>query len=939
MSNILHKSSLLCLFILVFTTGVRANGSILQSRYTKGHPVLYEDVWDMAPYSYLNDHGQPEGFNIDLVRMICKRLNIPVVFKLRPFGESLEALQSESCDLTIAVYFNQRKRYGLFGDNTITIFTYSTLGPKGWANRIKTRDDLLNNKVIVRRKSFCDYLMRQKGLLGNSIPYDDMAQAAMHIEDKDSGQILYNTMAIKWLKRQYKLDNLVITPVDMEHAEYRFMSHDATLLHAVDSVFTVMSTENDLQPLRNKWFYPEHTQSVLTKGLWKMIIGSSAFVICILLLYQFIYRLRLKHIQERIRRENKRLVLIQEAGNVRMWTYNVHEDTFTTYHSNGDIAHQYSSQKFYLQYSTEDSSQIRKAIFDIKEGITSDASLAVQRFVRKDPHNKHIFYLKISVMHRTKGRAISIIGTNRDFTNEQHEQEEANKLMLRYTSLFNGSTLAMISYDANGIIKDMNATAMKIFGIKDKQAFIRSRRSIKDNKNIRNLDFDKQSVYFFSTINDHDYEKWASLLVKVRDKFYYENIITAVKDEQEKIIAYYSIGRDITDLVKESHREKEEMNKVLEASSTLKKYISQINNALYEGRIRFIDYNPFNHSITITRENEANTIKLSQAQFLNMAPKNEWKRIIMLMKQMDEQKAVDFDATFQLTRTFDKEETRYWQVICSPSLTSEGGVRNYKLLCRDVTKLTLTNMRLKEENKKAQETELLKRAFLQNMSYEIRIPLNAVIGFAELFDTEHDLDDERVFAAEIKKNTETLLELVNDVLLLSKLDANMIEIKKEPIDFASIFETLCEQGWHRDLSEDVKAVIVNPFEHLVADIDLQYLSYVIQHVARNAAHFTSAGFIQDKYEKRQDSLTILIEDTGSGISPEDLPHIFDRFMRSDNNSHQFGTGLGLSISKAIIELMGGQIEVRSELGRGTWVWILLPCKVESIVRKQELSSL
>ena len=197
-------------------------------------------------------------------------------------------------------------------------------------------------------------------------------------------------------------------------------------------------------------------------------------------------------------------------------------------------------------------------------------------------------------MHRMKGRAISIIGTNRDFTNVQHEQEEANKLMLRYTSLFNGSTLAMISYDANGIIKDMNATAMKIFGIKDKQAFIRSRRSIKDNKNIRNLDFDKQSVYFFSTINDHDYEKWASLLVKVRDKFYYENIITAVKDEQEKIIAYYSIGRDITDLVKESHREKEEMNKVLEASSTLKKYISQINNALYEGRIRFIDYNPFN---------------------------------------------------------------------------------------------------------------------------------------------------------------------------------------------------------------------------------------------------------------------------------------------------------------------------------------------------------
>lgn len=932
------KSILLCL-LLLFVVAAKANDSILHTRYTETNPLLYEDVWDMAPYAYLNEHGQPRGFNIDLVQAICNRLGIPVRFKLRPYGESLEALKDDNCDLTIGIYINQRKQYGLFGDNTITILTYSTLGPKTWANRVRNEDDLLNNKVIIRKNSFCDYMMQGKGLQGNGISEDDMIQAAMLIEETDTGQILYNTMSAKWIKRQYNLDNLVITPVDMKHAEYRFIGHDKELLHAMDSVFTIMNTDSELQPLRNKWFYPEHADQEKAKNVWTMVFLSAIAIFFILLFYQLIYKLRLRRMQAHIKRENNRLRFIQEAGNVRMWTYDLHKDTFTTYHANGKVAHNYSSQKFYVQYSTEDAGQIKTAILDIMEGRASNVSLIAQRFVRKDPLNKHIFNLEISAMQKSFGQVTSIIGTTRDFTKEQREQEEANKLMLRYTSIFDASTLAIVYYNGNGIIKDMNATAMKIFGITNKNAYIHSQRTIWDVKNLDAIEFKKQSVLFFSTINDLNYQKWASPLIHINNEFYYENLITAVKDEQGKNIAYYSIGRDITELVKESHRQKEEMNKVVQATNTLKSYVNQLNNALNEGCIRFINYDPFKHSATFTKEDGGIPFELSQVQILSMSPQSEWSRLIQFAKDMDKRIITDHNMIFKLFNPQKKREIQYWQVISSPSYNLKGEIMHYKLLCRDVTKLTLTNMQLKEENKKAQETELLKRSFLKNMSYEIRIPLNAVIGFAELFESDHDVADEQVFATEIKKNTEKLLELVDDVLLLSKLDANMIEIKKEPIDFASVFESLCTEGWGKDLAPDVRTVVVSPYEHLVVEIDIQMLSYVIEHITRNSSHFTTVGFVQAKYEYRQNSLTILLEDTGSGISTKDLPHVFERFMRSDSDSIKFGTGLGLPISKAIIEKMGGQMELRSELGRGTWVWILLPCKATSMLRKQEIALL
>ena len=225
-----------------------------------------------------------------------------------------------------------------------------------------------------------------------------------------------------------------------------------------------------------------------------------------------------------------------------------------------------------------------------------------------------------------------------------------------------------------------------------------------------------------------------------------------------------------------------------------------------------------------------------------------------------------------------------------------------------------TEMRLMEESKKAQETEELKNTFLLNMSYEIRTPLNAVLGFAELFNSPHDVEDEPVFAEEIKRNTDELLNLVNDILFISRLDAKMVEFPKEPSDFATLFDGWCYMGWSA-LGPNVKTFIDNPYTC--------------------SASYTSEGSVRAKYEYHHGELNIVLEDTGIGIRKEVLSHVFDRFVK-DDQSKISGTGLDMPIVKELVEQMGGQIEIQSEQGKGTTCYVMIPCEMISREKKTEI---
>ena len=243
---------------------------------------------------------------------------------------------------------------------------------------------------------------------------------------------------------------------------------------------------------------------------------------------------------------------------------------------------------------------------------------------------------------------------------------------------------------------------------------------------------------------------------------------------------------------------------------------------------------------------------------------------------------------------------------------------------------------LKDESLRAQETELLKDTFLQNMSHEIRTPLSAVIGFAELLGMEHDPEEEPLFIDHIKRNSNLLLQLVNDVLFISRLDAHMVEFKKQPTDFAMLFEGWCHLGWSNHRPE-VSVSVESPYEHLVVDIDDTYLPTVIQRLCSNSANATREGYIRSRYEYRHGMLVIGIEDSSPGLDKESVKRAFERFVRDSKGDYN-DTGLSLPIIKELTEQMGGIIDFQSEPGKGCSVWVSIPCTATQSEKKDVITA-
>lgn len=223
----------------------------------------------------------------------------------------------------------------------------------------------------------------------------------------------------------------------------------------------------------------------------------------------------------------------------------------------------------------------------------------------------------------------------------------------------------------------------------------------------------------------------------------------------------------------------------------------------------------------------------------------------------------------------------------------------------------------------------MKDAFLRNMCYEIRTPLNCVVGFAELIENDPDADDEKIFIEEIKKNSRNLLNLVNNILFLSRLDAGMIEFKTVTVDFATFFEGHCRAAWQHCQQPGVEYIVENPYEHLVLDIDLTNLGIVIDQIAINAAQHTTSGLIRARYDYNGEALTVAIQDTGCGIPAEQSDKIFERF----STTHSGSSGLGLPICQEVVRRMGGRIHVKSDVGKGTIFWVVIPAIASEVERK------
>jgi len=916
------RKYILSVLLVATATVCTATETGYMKTYTEHSPLVYEDAWDLWPYSFINKNGEPDGFNIELLHLIFKQLDIPYVIKLKPTKDALKDLRDGNSDLMLGMEADFHNEYGLYGQAVVKFFTHSVVHHKSQPLKAFTFEDLATHKVIVHTGSFSHHLMIDHGWGDNAIGYNDMQEALQVVNERKEGLVVWNTISLKWLLIEHNLKDLEIMPVGMPSGEYKFMANDPYLLARLDSVYGELFSTEQLQALQKKWFYPEYRETGIPTWVWKVAVALSIIAAGLLLSF-LVYHHREKKVTQLLKKSNARLSLILQTSGVSLLTYDIAASQFTWLGSDGKPQKGLINLDFARRFPHEHLDRLLNALRQLKEGKKEKDTLELKfKGGENDPTIRDVI-INLSVLRRnSKGKPAVLLGTLSDITEESRKQQKTRNTMARYLSVFNTSMINLMYFNEQGILTNLNERTCNALHVTKEEMLA---RKLTINDIFKDYTLTDGFDIFYATMR-FDLPDWEH--TGQTKKTYYETQLMPVYGDDQKLLGIYATGRDVTEMANNYKQAHENEKRIREANKIVTDYVNNINYALKAGGVRMAVYSPNTHLLTVY--NQMNTVQhtLTQARCLALVEETSKKEAMRMINSMDTCSPKTISAEFMTLIPQQQTGRLYLHLHFVPITDKEGNVTSYLGMCRDVSEIKATERLLAQETEHAQQTENEKNEFMRNMSYEIRTPLNNVVGFAELFEKEHTPEEESIFISQIKENSSRLLDLINNILFISRLDARMIEITPHTVNFAEVFEGYCKEGWKRRTVHGVRYIVENTYHRIMLNIDDMNLAHVIRQVTANAAQNTATGTVRARYDYINDQLVITIEDTGCGIPEEKLHNIYDRFVSGKAG----GTGLGLSICRELMEQMGGTIKIKSKVGKGTTVWISLPCQASEIER-------
>ena len=638
------------------------------------------------------------------------------------------------------------------------------------------------------------------------------------------------------------------------------------------------------------------------------------------------------------KKQKARLALIMKTSKLRLWFYDPTTRHCCYLSEAGDYEREYNPADFALFFHRDDLDRMRSLVFAICEGKMDTGKVSVRSRAGRESDCKH-YEISFSVMSRgIDGLPTSLMAIQHDVTEEYRRQQKINQLLVRYHTIFNSSLLDMLYYDKNGVLTDLNERACKSFNVKSREQVLDGSFLLKNNPFYSQIPLNEMtntltgSIIDFSEFGLPEYrlEEFG-----LEGKMYYESTINTIRNLQGELEGVYMSGRDISEMVNSYHRQQAGIRQLQQGTESIQQYISNIDYALSVSGVQLVNYYPHSYTFELINRETKKTLRMSQLRCIRLATLRFRRTVNSALNRMDHLTKRGIMQAIEI-EIRDKKGRQIWLLFnMVPMLNEKGEVERYFGTYRDITDMVATEQQLAVETKKAQETELLKQAFLTNMSYEIRTPLNNIIGYAGLFTGDHDEGDEPFFIEQIRQSTGELLLLVNDILYISRLEANMEEYKREAVDFASAFEGYCRNGLST-IKPGVQSVIVQPYNRLVVDIDASHVSMIFQRLCNLSCMVTDSGSITVSYEYHRGELIILFEDTGNGFPEEVAAHVLDQHFARREDGGLIGSGLDLPIVQLLTKQMGGTIEIQSDYGKGTSVWVSIPCTASVIEKKRNL---
>ena len=659
--------------------------------FSESSPLIYEDVWDLWPYSFLNDNGDPDGFNIDLIRLMMKDLNIPYVIRLKPSSEAYHDLKEGKSDLMLGLAQGFHDEFGMYSKNAVTLFTQSVVTPMNKPVEIKAFRDLGKPglKVIVNDSSLCHHLMIDYGWGANALPDKDIGEAIQRVSAKGEGQIVWNTLSLKWLINRYHIDDLELTPVNMPHGEYKFMSNNQQLLDKLDEAYTRLYTNDKIQPLQDKWFYPERQNMDEPTGMW-YLLGGGLLLLVFMVVYVISYRIQDRKIRLENIKRNNRLALILQTSQVHIWTYDIKTNQFSWHNDNGQVAYTYSIEEFSQRYSREDFVSLKSALEKLAETRKTDEEeeekeielnlrakdletipAGEQSLGMGGDTNDRDYHIVLSVLSRDKnGNPAVIIGTKKDVTEEQQLKRLDEERTLRYWSIFYTPILGIILFNKDGRLVNINPKACDIFGCNAEE-------TIEEGIDIHSM--------FNIDIQDLEDMDGYQATQTVSDDMITEFRLMTIHDDAGEMLGVFAFCRDITMSVSSKDQEKEVQKKIDALHDEQRQYDEILNATISDTDIRQVTYSPDSHTLTIYRGTDTIQHALTQTRCMTLVDEQSQRQAMRLLSNMDgyEDKVIEYNIRTTLRSKEGRPLILYFRL--EPCHGNDGKVKEYCGMLRDIS--------------------------------------------------------------------------------------------------------------------------------------------------------------------------------------------------------------------------------------------------------------
>ena len=515
---------------------------------------------------------------------------------------------------------------------------------------------------------------------------------------------------------------------------------------------------------------------------------------------------------------------------------------------------------------------------------------------------------------------VTIISALVDQTNLYEQQEQETALSKRYKQIFENSIIGLSFYSADGWLIDANRQ-MRV---------------------ICNFDSDEGDSYFSNTNlfdvapfnevldrnNLEDYWACSLSVVPERNMYVYLEIrVHPILDSLGHVVYLAVAARDISEERKLYLQQKLNDEQIQKAKEAILLYETELRYMMEgckmeawraiieEDRIEF-----YSGLSTIVR-----SITMNEMREIFVNKDDEFVRSLS-----DLYKALDHPLVYVgqiCPRHSESINGPLWvQINSIPEYDDKGHLKGSFGIWRNINDIMHKQELLKRETERAKDSGHQKSVFLANMTHEIRTPLNAIVGFSDLLQAVESPEEKHEMIRIIHNNCDMLLRLINDILVLSNVDANAMQIRPEMVDFAIEFNDICKSLSERVQEPSVEFQSDNPCDTLLVSIDKSRIQQVITNFVTNAVKYTHQGHIRVGYrlEEREgkQGLYVYCEDTGAGIPDDQLGRVFERFVKL--NDYIQGTGLGLSICKAIVDRCNGDIGVESKFGEGSTFWFWIP---------------